>query len=38
MELGMYIMPPEYISKAYFVNPSLKNTNITVPPTAESEP
>jgi hypothetical protein len=28
MKLGMYIMAPEPISTAYFINPSTSNTNI----------
>jgi hypothetical protein len=29
MKFGTYIMPPEPIKAAYFINPVLNNTNIT---------
>jgi hypothetical protein len=35
MKLGTYIMPPEALSTAYFINPPISNTNTEPPQIAE---
>jgi hypothetical protein len=38
MKLGRYIMPPEAILMAHFINPPVSNTNITASQIVEAKP